>query len=59
MIHEHEISRDPMIKRETRRYFKEYGVVSVSPTEKGISKIDQMNPYYVSGIELKLMRNTR
>jgi transcription elongation factor SPT6 len=47
MIAVHEISRDPMLKKETRRFFKDYGVVSVTPTEKGISKIDEMHPFYV------------
>lgn len=48
MIAVHEISRDPQLKREARRYFTDYGVVSVVPTEKGQQKIDEMNPFYVS-----------
>lgn len=48
MICIHEISRDPYIKQEARRLFERYAVVSVKPTEKGVQKIDEMNPFYVS-----------
>ena len=48
MILVHEISRDPMLKKEARRFFKDYGVVTVVPTEKGVAKIDDMHPYNVS-----------
>lgn len=33
-----------MLKKEARRFFKDYGVVSVVPTEKGLGKIDDMHP---------------
>ncbi|KAL8281073.1 hypothetical protein RQP46_006431 [Phenoliferia psychrophenolica] len=44
MILVHEISLDPMLRKEARRFFKDYGVVSVVPTELGLSKIDDMHP---------------
>lgn len=47
MIAIHEISRDPQLKGEARRFFKDYAVVSVTPTEKGQSKIDEMHAFYV------------
>lgn len=43
-----EISRDPQIKKSVRKFFKDYGTVSVKPTDKGMSKIDDQNPFYVS-----------
>ncbi|KAK4704537.1 transcription elongation factor SPT6, partial [Phenoliferia sp. Uapishka_3] len=46
MILVHEISKDPMLKKEARRFFKDYGVVSVVPTEKGLDKIDEMHPFF-------------
>lgn len=47
MIAIHEISRDPQLKGEARRFFRDYAVVSVTPTEKGQSKIDEMHSFYV------------
>lgn len=47
MICVHEISRDPFIRQEIRRYFEKYSVVSVKPTEKGVQKIDDMHPFFV------------
>lgn len=43
-----EISKDPQIKKEIRKYFKDNARVSVKPTDKGVTKIDEQNPYYVS-----------
>ncbi|KDE06243.1 hypothetical protein MVLG_03402 [Microbotryum lychnidis-dioicae p1A1 Lamole] len=47
MIAVHEIRHDPILRREIRRYFKDYAVVTVTPTDKGINTIDEMNPFYV------------
>ncbi|KAM0753127.1 transcription elongation factor Spt6 [Meredithblackwellia eburnea MCA 4105] len=46
MILVYEIAHDPMLKKEARRFFKDYGHVTVSPTEVGITKIDEMHPFY-------------
>lgn len=51
----HEISHDPMLKKEARRFFKDYGVVNVRPTDKGASKIDEMHPFYVRPVVLSLL----
>lgn len=45
----HELVRDPLLRREARRYYLDYAVVNVTPTDKGRSKIDELNPAYVSG----------
>ena len=42
-----EIVKDPYIKMEFRRVFREKGVVSVKPTDKGQLKIDQLHTFYV------------
>lgn len=42
-----EIAKDPYMKMEFRRVFREKGVVSVKPTEKGQLKIDQLHTFYV------------
>jgi transcription elongation factor SPT6 len=42
-----EIAKEPLLRKEIRRLFKQAAVVSVKPTEKGITKIDEMHPYYV------------
>jgi transcription elongation factor SPT6 len=47
MILVHEISLDPTIRKEVRRFFKDYAVVSVKPTLKGMTKIDEMHPFNV------------
>ncbi|KAK4053287.1 Transcription elongation factor spt6 [Microbotryomycetes sp. JL221] len=42
----HELSRDPTLKRNARRYFVDYANVSVLPTERGRSKIDEFHPFF-------------
>lgn len=47
MILVHEIAMDPTLRRHFRKYFQEFAVVSVRPTESGMAKIDEMHPFYV------------
>ncbi|KAK4048952.1 Transcription elongation factor spt6 [Microbotryomycetes sp. JL201] len=42
----HELSRDPFLKRAARRYFVDYAVANVLPTDRGRTKIDEMHPFY-------------
>lgn len=42
----YDIGKDPTIKREARRLFRESGLISVMPTDRGHAKIDEENPYY-------------
>ncbi|KAF8576398.1 transcription elongation factor Spt6 [Ramaria rubella] len=46
MIVATELGRDPLLRKEIRSYFKTDARVSVSPTEKGVSKIDDHHKYY-------------
>ena len=48
MIVATELGRDPLLRKEIRSTFKAEARVSVSPTEKGVSKIDDHHKYYVS-----------
>ena len=43
-----ELGKDPLLRREIRTKFKAYAEVSVDPTDKGLNKIDEYHPYYVS-----------
>jgi transcriptional accessory protein Tex/SPT6 len=44
-----EISKDPLMRKEIRDIFKNSAEVSCYPTDKGLVKIDEHHPYYVSG----------
>lgn len=52
MIVATELGRDPLLRKHMRDIFKADARVSVSPTEKGVSKIDDHHKYYVSVIML-------
>lgn len=41
-------AKNPHLRKITRDYFRQQGLVSVSPTEGGITKIDDFHPYNVS-----------
>ena len=49
MIIATELGKDPLLRQEIRNTFKINALVSVHPTERGISKIDDHHPYFVSG----------
>lgn len=48
MIIATELSADPILRQEIRRLFKAHGQMSVLPTERGKTKIDQFHAYNVS-----------
>ena len=43
-----QLGADPLLRRHVRDLYKNFAQVSVSPTEKGKSKIDEYHTYYVS-----------
>ncbi|KIY43359.1 hypothetical protein FISHEDRAFT_53087 [Fistulina hepatica ATCC 64428] len=47
MIMSTELGKDPILREEIRKLFKDNSLVSVRPTERGITKIDEHHPYYV------------
>lgn len=47
MILATELGKDPLLRQEMRDRFKREALVSVQPTERGISKIDEQHPFYV------------
>lgn len=48
MILSTELGKDPLLRNEMRARFKRDAEISVSPTDRGIQKIDEHHPYYVS-----------
>lgn len=48
MILATEIGKDPLARQEIRDRFKRCALISVTPTDKGMIKIDENHPYYVS-----------
>jgi transcription elongation factor SPT6 len=43
-----DFSKDPSIRQQAREFIEACGVVSVTPTERGMTVIDQYHLYYVS-----------
>ena len=48
MIFSTELGKDPILRQEIRNVFKAEALVSVLPTERGISKIAEHDPAFVS-----------
>ena len=48
MIIATELGKDPLLRQEIRKKFKTDAKVSVLPTDRGINKIDEHHPYFVS-----------
>lgn len=48
MILSTELGKDPLLRNEIRTRFRREAEISVLPTDKGISKIDEHHAYYVS-----------
>ncbi|BGP16764.1 hypothetical protein JCM10213_002156 [Rhodosporidiobolus nylandii] len=46
LILRHEIAAEPLLRKEVRRFYREFAVVNVEATRTGETKIDQMNPFY-------------
>ncbi|KAI0093685.1 transcription elongation factor Spt6 [Irpex rosettiformis] len=46
MILATELGKDPLLRQEMRNCFKTDALVSISPTERGISKIDEHHKYF-------------
>ena len=49
MILATELGKDPLLRLEIRKVFQSNAVISVTPTERGMEKIDEFHPYNVSG----------
>ncbi|KAI8458497.1 SH2 domain-containing protein [Phakopsora pachyrhizi] len=41
-----DIGRDPVLKKHMRELFQRHGVVTVTPTEAGLLKINELHPYF-------------
>ncbi|KAF8964059.1 transcription elongation factor SPT6 [Flammula alnicola] len=46
MIFATELGKDPLLRNEIRQLFKQEARVSVEPTERGLTKIDENHPYF-------------
>ena len=47
MILATELGKDPILRQEMRNRFKADALITVTPTERGIAKIDEFHPYFV------------
>lgn len=54
MIIATELGKNPLLRQEVRSLFKTYAHVSVVPTERGISKIDEHHIYFVCDMFLRV-----
>jgi transcription elongation factor SPT6 len=50
MILATELGKDPLLRHAARDLFKREATISVLPTDRGISRIDEHHEYYVSSI---------
>ncbi|KAG6917973.1 hypothetical protein DXG01_017157 [Tephrocybe rancida] len=41
-----ELGKDPLLRREIRKVFQETALISVEPTERGVTKIDEHHHYF-------------
>jgi len=41
-----DIGRDPLLKKHVRHLFQSHGVVTVTPTDTGVHKINELHPYF-------------
>jgi transcription elongation factor SPT6 len=48
MILSTELGKDPLLRHAVRDLFKKEAIISVLPTDRGISKIDEHHEYFVS-----------
>jgi transcriptional accessory protein Tex/SPT6 len=51
-----EFSKDPSIRQQARDFIEACGVVTVTPTERGMGVIDQYHLYYVSQLMSSYLR---
>ena len=54
MILATELGKDPLLRKAMRKEFETSALVSVEPTERGVMKINETHPYFVSLIHCKL-----
>jgi transcription elongation factor SPT6 len=52
MILSTELGKDPLMRNQIRKLFQQEALISVEPTERGITKIDEHHMYFVSSILL-------
>lgn len=57
MILATELGKDPLLRSQMRKIFQEEARISVLPTERGMIKIDQHNPYFVSELNYEIFDN--
>ncbi|CAL1704685.1 unnamed protein product [Somion occarium] len=55
MIFATELGKDPALREEVRKVFKEHAEISVQPTERGINKVSEHDPYF----NFKYLHNKR
>lgn len=48
MILSTELGKDPLLRNQIRKLFQQEARISVEPTERGITKIDEHHMYFVS-----------
>ncbi|KAG7092574.1 hypothetical protein E1B28_008922 [Marasmius oreades] len=48
MIIATELGKDPLLRKEIRKIYEKEALVSVEPTERGVTKINESHPYFAS-----------
>jgi transcription elongation factor SPT6 len=57
MILSTELGKDPLLRHAVRDLFKREAIISVLPTDRGISKIDEHHEYFVSLLSINFSCN--
>jgi transcription elongation factor SPT6 len=56
MILSTELGKDPLLRSQMRKLFKEEARLTVEPTERGITKIDENHPYFVGFFKKNILK---
>ena len=51
-----ELGKDPLLRNHLRTLFREEARITVEPTERGVYKIEDSHPYFVSGLVYSITR---
>lgn len=49
-----DLATNPTLRQIVRQSYREQGLLTIRPTEKGLTKIDEFHPYFVCRVDVLL-----